>query len=321
MGLWNEPNLLIDGELVAAEGGAHVRVDQPGDRGGHRRGGRTPRWPTSSVRSPRPAGRSTRRRGRPMPSSAPRAFVSSPLRCATTSRTCARSRSPRSACRCRNDDRPGARGPDRGARLLRRSRRARTSRRPTSGSSRRTAASTGGGSSASRTASSARSRRTTTRPSSTSPSSAPALAAGCTVVLKGAPDTPLITLALGKLIAEHTDIPAGVVSVLTSSTVESGVLMTTDPRVDMITFTGSTPVGKAIMAAASDTLKKTLPRARRQVGVPRARRRVGRLRRDDGGDGHLLACRPGLRDPSRLVRAAAQVRRRRRHGQGDDGGR
>ena len=43
---------------------------------------------------------------------------------------------------------------------------------------------------------------------------APALAAGCTVVLKAAPDTPLITLALGELIANHTDIPAGVVNVL-----------------------------------------------------------------------------------------------------------
>ncbi len=86
---------------------------------------------------------------------------------------------------------------------------------------------------------------------------APSLAAGCTVVLKGAPDTPLITLALAKLIAENTDIPAGVVSVLTSSAVEPGVVMTTDPNVDMITFTGSTPVGKSIMAAASATLKKT----------------------------------------------------------------
>ena len=46
---------------------------------------------------------------------------------------------------------------------------------------------------------------------------APALAAGCTVVLKGAPDTPLITLALGELIASHTDIPPGVVNVLSSS--------------------------------------------------------------------------------------------------------
>ena len=84
----------------------------------------------------------------------------------------------------------------------------------------------------------------------------PALAAGCTVVLKGAPDTPLITLALGRLIAEHTDIPGGVVSVLASSEIETGVVMTTDPNVDMVTFTGSTAVGKSIMAAASTTLKK-----------------------------------------------------------------
>ena len=84
----------------------------------------------------------------------------------------------------------------------------------------------------------------------------PALAAGCTVVLKGAPDTPLITLALGRLIADHTDIPGGVVSVLASSEIETGVVMTTDPNVDMVTFTGSTAVGKSIMAAASTTLKK-----------------------------------------------------------------
>ncbi len=85
---------------------------------------------------------------------------------------------------------------------------------------------------------------------------APALAAGCTVVLKGAPDTPLVTLALGSLIAEHTDIPAGVVNVLSSSEVAVGEVMTTDPAIDMITFTGSTAVGKAIMSAASATLKK-----------------------------------------------------------------
>lgn len=84
----------------------------------------------------------------------------------------------------------------------------------------------------------------------------PALAAGCTVVLKGAPDTPLITLALGRMIAEHTDIPPGVVNVLASSEVETGVLMTTDSDVDLVTFTGSTAVGKSIMAAASATLKK-----------------------------------------------------------------
>ena len=85
---------------------------------------------------------------------------------------------------------------------------------------------------------------------------APALAAGCTVVLKGAPDTPWTTLALGRIIAEHTDIPAGVVNVLVSSGPETGQLLTTHADVDMISFTGSTPVGKAIMSAASSTLKR-----------------------------------------------------------------
>ena len=85
---------------------------------------------------------------------------------------------------------------------------------------------------------------------------APALAAGCTVVLKAAPDTPLITLALGELIANHTDIPAGVVNVISGADPQVGAVLTTDPDVDMVTFTGSTPTGRAIMAAASSTLKK-----------------------------------------------------------------
>jgi len=84
----------------------------------------------------------------------------------------------------------------------------------------------------------------------------PALAAGCTVVLKGAPDTPLVTLALGELIANHTDIPPGVVNVLSSSDSTVGEAMTTSPDVDVITFTGSTPVGRRIMAAASETVKR-----------------------------------------------------------------
>ncbi|MGZ6780132.1 MAG: aldehyde dehydrogenase family protein [Mycobacterium sp.] len=84
----------------------------------------------------------------------------------------------------------------------------------------------------------------------------PALAAGCTVVLKGAPDTPLITLALGELIANRTDIPAGVVNVLSGADPQVGVALTTSPDVDMVTFTGSTPTGRAIMAAASETCKR-----------------------------------------------------------------
>jgi aldehyde dehydrogenase (NAD+) len=85
---------------------------------------------------------------------------------------------------------------------------------------------------------------------------APALAAGCTVILKGAPQTPLMSAALGEVIAAETDIPAGVVNVLTSSAREVGEILTTHPDVDMVTFTGSTPVGRAIMEAASRTLKR-----------------------------------------------------------------
>jgi acyl-CoA reductase-like NAD-dependent aldehyde dehydrogenase len=85
---------------------------------------------------------------------------------------------------------------------------------------------------------------------------APALAAGCTVILKGAPDTPLVTLALGELIANHTDIPDGVVNVLSSSDAASGEALTTSSDVDVVTFTGSTAVGRRIMAASSQTVKR-----------------------------------------------------------------
>ena len=85
---------------------------------------------------------------------------------------------------------------------------------------------------------------------------APALAAGCTVVLKGAPDTPLVTLAIAKLIADHTDFPPGVINILTANDPEVGAVLTSDQRIDMVTLTGSTPVGKKIMAAAAPTMKK-----------------------------------------------------------------
>jgi aldehyde dehydrogenase (NAD+) len=85
----------------------------------------------------------------------------------------------------------------------------------------------------------------------------PALAAGCTVVVKAPPQTPWISAALGKVVAEHTDIPPGVVNNLTSSSIAVGEALVTDPRVDMVSFTGSTAAGRSIMAAASATVKKT----------------------------------------------------------------
>jgi aldehyde dehydrogenase (NAD+) len=84
----------------------------------------------------------------------------------------------------------------------------------------------------------------------------PALAAGCTVVLKPAPDTPWVACELGRLVAEHTDIPPGVLNVVTPRSSEVASVLSSDPRVDMVSFTGSTATGRAIMAAGAPTLKK-----------------------------------------------------------------
>ena len=85
---------------------------------------------------------------------------------------------------------------------------------------------------------------------------APALAAGCTVVLKPAPDTPGLATMLGRLAAEETDLPAGVLNVVASSSHERGRQLAEDPRVDLVSFTGSTATGRRVMASASATLKR-----------------------------------------------------------------
>ncbi|MFG6158009.1 NAD-dependent succinate-semialdehyde dehydrogenase [Halomonas sp. 1390] len=85
---------------------------------------------------------------------------------------------------------------------------------------------------------------------------APALAAGCPVVIKPAEATPLTALALAKL-AEEAGFPAGVINVVTASKpAEIGEVLTTDPRVRKISFTGSTPVGKRLLAQCAGTVKK-----------------------------------------------------------------
>jgi acyl-CoA reductase-like NAD-dependent aldehyde dehydrogenase len=83
-----------------------------------------------------------------------------------------------------------------------------------------------------------------------------ALATGNTVVLKPAPDTPFNATRLGRLIAEHTDIPAGVVNVVTASDHLVGEELTLSPKVDLISFTGSTAVGKRIMEKGASTMKR-----------------------------------------------------------------
>ncbi|MDP5064194.1 MAG: aldehyde dehydrogenase family protein [Haliea sp.] len=85
----------------------------------------------------------------------------------------------------------------------------------------------------------------------------PALAAGCTVVLKAAPETPWSATLLGRIVKESTDIPPGVFNVITAQDPrEVGDQLVSDPRVDMVSFTGSTAVGKHIMATAAQTVKK-----------------------------------------------------------------
>ena len=84
----------------------------------------------------------------------------------------------------------------------------------------------------------------------------PGLAAGNTVILKPSPDTPWSATLIGRLAAEKTDIPAGVFNVVTSSSAEVSERLVTDPRVDMITFTGSTATGRRIMHGCADTVKK-----------------------------------------------------------------
>jgi len=83
-----------------------------------------------------------------------------------------------------------------------------------------------------------------------------ALATGNTVVLKPAPDTPWNATFLGRIIAEHTDIPAGVVNVVTSSDHLVGEELTISRQVDLISFTGSTAVGKRIMERGAATMKR-----------------------------------------------------------------
>ena len=112
---------------------------------------------------------------------------------------------------------------------------------------------------------------------------APALAAGCTVVLKAAEQTPMTALRLGELIQE-AGFPAGVVNILTGFGETAGAALAAHPDVDKVAFTGSTEVGKLIVQAATGNLKKVslelggkspaiiLPDADRSISRSRVRR-------------------------------------------------
>jgi succinate-semialdehyde dehydrogenase / glutarate-semialdehyde dehydrogenase len=83
----------------------------------------------------------------------------------------------------------------------------------------------------------------------------PALAAGCVMVLKPATQTPFSALALAEL-AERAGVPKGVFSVVTGSSAEIGAEMTSSTLVRKLTFTGSTEVGRKLMAQCAETIKK-----------------------------------------------------------------
>jgi len=85
---------------------------------------------------------------------------------------------------------------------------------------------------------------------------APALAAGCTVIIKPAEATPLTALAAVRL-AEEAGFPEGVINILTAANPAAvGEVLTTDPRVRKVSFTGSTAVGKRLLAQCAGTVKK-----------------------------------------------------------------
>jgi len=84
----------------------------------------------------------------------------------------------------------------------------------------------------------------------------PALAAGCTVVLKPAPDTPWAAASVAAIAATETDLPPGVLNVVNSSDHTIGAMLSTDPRIDVVSFTGSTATGRKVMASAAESLKR-----------------------------------------------------------------
>lgn len=84
---------------------------------------------------------------------------------------------------------------------------------------------------------------------------APALAAGCPIIVKPAGLTPLSALALGEL-AVQADIPNGVLQIVTGKASDIGNVLSTDERIKKLSFTGSTEVGRTLMAQSADTIKK-----------------------------------------------------------------
>ena len=126
----------------------------------------------------------------------------------------------------------------------------------------------------------------------------PALAAGCTVVLKPAEQTPLTALRLGELVCE-AGFPDGVVNVVTGFGETAGAALAAHPGVDKVAFTGSTEVGQADRAGRRRQPEEGVARARRQVAEHRLRRRRPRRARSPA---------PPTRSSSTTASAAAPAR-------------
>jgi hypothetical protein len=145
----------------------------------------------------------------------------------------------------------------------------------------------------------------------------PGAAAGCTVVLKPAEQTPLSTIVLGELALE-AGFPEGVINVVTGYGRTAGAALASHMDVDKVAFTGSTATGRR-SSSQQEQLQARQPRARRQVADLHLRRRRPQEGDSRGGDGDLLQRRPGLRRGQPAVRAGGSrrpgARRQCRHGE------
>ena len=132
---------------------------------------------------------------------------------------------------------------------------------------------------------------------------APALAAGCTLVLKPAEATPLCAKAVFEIFAE-AGVPPGVINLVTAADpVPIGDVFTSDKRVGKLTFTGSTAVGRTLAAKAGAIASAGVGRARRPRPVHRLPRRRPGERGQGRGGAQVPQRRPGLHQPQPPLRA------------------
>ncbi len=131
----------------------------------------------------------------------------------------------------------------------------------------------------------------------------PALATGCTVVLKPSEEAPLTPLIIGRLMQE-AGVPDGVVNVVTGLGPEAGAALAEHPGVDKLVFTGSTATGQSIARAAVGNAEAGIAGAGRQVAGHRLPRCRYRPRGAGGGDGGVRQFRPDLHRRLAAVRGA-----------------